>query len=60
MTAHCSRPASCSVCLQTPARRVEIINGATLVDGIPSGGGTTAAQMPQPRGQKHRYGRRRK
>ena len=32
---HCSSPATCSVCLGLPARRVTVAGGETLVDGRP-------------------------
>lgn len=32
---HCRSPQTCSVCLGVPARRVDVVDGAVEVDGVP-------------------------
>jgi hypothetical protein len=57
---HSSQSGPCSSCAGIAAKRVEIVGGVTYLDGIPVGGGETAREMPQPRNQRHRYGRGRR
>jgi len=61
---HSSQPGPCSSCLGAVPRVVVLSGGVTYLDGVPvsrlGADGMTAAEMPQPRAFKHRYGRRRK
>lgn len=50
---HCKSPQSCSVCLATPFRRVEIRDGVTYVDGEP-----VRAVQPALSGQSTGYSQR--
>lgn len=32
---HCRSPQTCSVCLALPAKRITLVDGHALVDGVP-------------------------
>ncbi len=43
---HSLRDGPCSVCLGAPAKRVELVDGAVVVDGQPHGRGVDPGMSP--------------